>query len=75
MMKLRCAGPTHRIGVAVHPGLLVNVLDETAGGHEIELTEQWNVTDRNILAVLQAMTADIEEGSPAGRLYGNFLHS
>jgi AraC family transcriptional regulator len=71
--ELRWKGPTHRIAVAVHPSLLVNALDETAHERNIELTEHWNLTDQNIVAVLQAMTADLDAGSPAGRLYGECL--
>ena len=71
--ELRWAGPTHRIAAAIHPSLLVNALDETTGEHDIELTEHWNVTDRNIMAMLVAMATDLDEGSPAGRLYGESL--
>jgi AraC family transcriptional regulator len=71
--ELRWKGPTHRIAVAVHSSLLVNALDETAHERNIELTEHWNLTDQNIVAVLQAMTADLDTGSPAGRLYGECL--
>ena len=71
--ELRWAGPTRRIAVAVHPSLLVNALDETAGEHEIELTEHWSVIDRDMMALLVAMATDLDEGSPAGRLYGESL--
>ena len=71
--ELRWKGPTHRIAVAVHPSLLVNALDETAHECNIELTEHWNLIDKNIVAVLFAMTADLHAGSPAGRLYGECL--
>jgi AraC family transcriptional regulator len=71
--ELRWAGPTHRIAVAIHPSLLVNVLDETVRENDVELIEHWNVADRHIMAVLMAMTADLDEGSPAGRLYGESL--
>jgi AraC family transcriptional regulator len=71
--ELPWAGPTHRIAIAVHPSLLVNALDETAGDHDIELTQHWNVIDRNMMAVLVAMNTDLDEGSPAGRLYGESL--
>ena len=71
--ELRWGGPTHRIAAAIHPSLLVNALDETAHGSDIELTEHWNLTDPHITAVLCAMTADLAEGSPAGRLYGESL--
>jgi AraC family transcriptional regulator len=71
--ELRWGGQTHRIAVAIHPSLLVNALDETAHESSIELAEYWNLSDRHIMAVLLAMTADLEEGSPAGRLYGESL--
>ena len=71
--ELRWGGPTRRIAVAIHPTLLVNALDETAHQSDIELTEHWNLTDRHIMAVLLAMTTDLDEGSPAGRLYGESL--
>lgn len=66
-------GPTHRIAVAIHPRLLVSALDETAHGPAIELKEHWNLMDPHIMAVLHAMTTDLYEGSPAGRLYGESL--
>jgi len=71
--ELRWKGPTHRIAVAIHPNLLVNALDETAHQRSIELIENWNLTDSNIVAVLLAMTADLNSGSPTGRLYGESL--
>src|SRR5262252_2153597 len=71
--ELRWKGATHRIAVAIHPNLLVSALDETAHERSIELTEHWNLTDPNIMAVLLAMTTDLNNGSPAGRLYGESL--
>lgn len=71
--EVRWGGPTHRIAGAIHPSLLVNALDETAHESDVELTEHWNLMDRHIMAVLLAMTADLDEGSPAGRLYGESL--
>jgi AraC family transcriptional regulator len=71
--ELRWKGPTHRIAVAIHPSLLVNALDETAHERDIELTEHWHLTDKNIMAALLAMTTDLDAGSPAGRLYGECL--
>jgi AraC family transcriptional regulator len=71
--EVRWGGPTHRIAVAIHQSLLTNVLDETAHERDVELTEHWNLTDPHIVAVLAAMTTDLNEGSPAGRLYGESL--
>ena len=59
--------------VAIHPRLLVSALDETAHESDIELTQHWNLIDPQIMAVLLAMTTDLKEGSPAGRLYGESL--
>jgi AraC family transcriptional regulator len=59
--------------VAIHPRLLVSALDETKHESDIELTEHWNLMDPQIMAVLVAMTTDLNEGSPAGRLYGDTL--
>jgi AraC family transcriptional regulator len=59
--------------VAIHPRLLVSALDETAHESDIELTQHWNLMDPHIMAVLLAMTTDLKEGSPAGRLYGESL--
>ena len=71
--ELRWGGPTDRIVVAIHSNLLTGALDETNGRTDIEMTEHWNLTDRNIMAVLLAMTTDLDEGSPSGRLYGDSL--
>ena len=71
--ELLWRGPTHRIAVAIHPRLLVTALDETAHERDIELTQHWNLTEPQIMAVLLAMTTDLREGSPAGRLYGEAL--
>jgi AraC family transcriptional regulator len=71
--EVRWGGPTHRIAVAIHSNLLAGALDEAAHENEIELTEHWNLTDPHIMAVLVAMTTDLTEDSPAGRLYGESL--
>jgi AraC family transcriptional regulator len=71
--EVRWEGPTHRTAVALHQSLLTNALDETAHQRDIELTTHWNLTDSHIVAVLLAMTTDLNEGSPAGRLYGDSL--
>jgi len=71
--ELRWGAPTHRIAVAIHTSLLINALDETAGDDDIELTQHWNLIDPNLMALLTAMATDLDEGSPAGRLYGESL--
>jgi AraC family transcriptional regulator len=71
--EVRWEGATHRIALAIHPSLLANALDETGHGGDIELTEHWNLSDPHIMAVLLAMRTDLNEGSPAERLYGESL--
>lgn len=71
--EIRWEGPTQRIAVAIHPSLLASALDESAHENNMELTEHWNLTDPHIMGVLLAMTADLDAGSPAGRLYGETL--
>ena len=71
--EVRWGGPTHRVAVALHPNLLAGASDETAHESNIELCEHWNLTDPHIMAVLLAMTTDLAEESPAGRLYGESL--
>jgi AraC family transcriptional regulator len=66
-------GPTQHIAVAVHPCLLVNALEETAHEQDIELMERWDLVDQHISALLLEMAADLEDGSPAGRIYGESL--
>jgi AraC family transcriptional regulator len=66
-------GSTHRLAAALHPRLLADALEETAQRNDIELTEHWNLTDPNIMALLLAMQTDLDTGSPAGRLYGDSL--
>src|SRR5262249_57463030 len=48
-------------------------IERTMGKNDMELPQHWNVTDRHIMSVLLALTADLDAGSPAGRLYGESL--
>jgi AraC family transcriptional regulator len=71
--EVNWVGPTQRVAVAIHPSLLTNALDETAHETEVELTEHWNLIDRHISALLLEMTADLDDSSPAGTIYGESL--
>jgi len=71
--EVNWGGPTQRIAVSVHPRLLTNALDETAHAVDVELTEHWNLIDRHLSALLLEMAADLEDGSPAGSIYGESL--
>jgi AraC family transcriptional regulator len=71
--EVNWAGPTQRIVLAIHPRLLTNALEETAHETDIELTEHWDLIDRHISALLLEMTADLDDSSPAGTIYGESL--
>jgi AraC family transcriptional regulator len=66
-------GPTKRLAAAIRPELLTNALDETEHETYIELPEHWDLKDRHITALLLEMSADLDDGSPAGRIYGESL--
>ena len=59
--------------LALKPCLLSNALEESVHESNIELREHWNLIDRHISALLMEMMADLEDGSPAGTLYGESL--
>ncbi len=71
--EVNWAGPTQRLAVAIHPRLLTNALDEAAHGTDVELTEHWELIDQHISALLLEMTADLDDSSPAGTIYGESL--
>jgi AraC family transcriptional regulator len=54
-------------------GFLSRSLENTAHLDEIDLTTHWNLRDRHIQSLMLAMHADLEDGSPAGPLYGESL--
>ena len=64
---------SQHIVVALRPRRLSNVLEEVARESNIELREHWNLMDRHISTLLMEMMADLEDGSPAGTLYGESL--
>jgi len=51
---------------------LTNALDETAHQTDVELTERWDLIDEHISALLHEMAADLDDGSPAGPIYGGY---
>jgi AraC family transcriptional regulator len=71
--ELRWKGPTRRITVAINEKLLIDAVGESRCERGVELTEHWNLADSNLMAVLLAMRADLDTGSPTGRLYGESL--
>jgi AraC family transcriptional regulator len=71
--EINWMGPTKRVAVSLRPRLLTKVLEETAHQTDIELSEHWDLRDRHIKALLMEMSADIDDGSPAGPIYGESL--
>jgi AraC family transcriptional regulator len=57
----------------MEPRFLARVLEETAHLADVELTAHWTLQDRHITSLMRALHADLEDGSPAGPLYGESL--
>ena len=71
--EINWMGPTKRVAVSLCPRLLTDVVEETAHKTDIELSEHWDLRDRHIMALMMEMSADIDDGSPAGPIYGESL--
>lgn len=71
--RMTWSGPTNRIVVVMEPRFLARALDETAHLADVEITANWTLQDRHIATVMRALHADLEDGSPAGPLYGESL--
>jgi AraC family transcriptional regulator len=71
--EINWGGPTQRLVVSIHPRLLTNALDETAHLTDVDLTDRWDLIDEHISALLHEMAADLDDGSPAGPIYGESL--
>ncbi len=71
--EVHWAGPIDHLVVSLHPRHLAQSLEETEHETEVELTEHWNLIDGHVSVLLSEMAADLNEGSPAGALYGDTL--
>lgn len=71
--RLTWSGPSTRIVLVMEPRFLARSLEETAHLDDVELITQWNLRDRRIQSLILALHADLEDGSPAGPLYGESL--
>src|ERR1700691_1986638 len=71
--RLTWSGPTTRIILVMEPRFLARSLEDTAHLKDVELTTHWNLRDRHIQSLMLALHADLEDGSPAGPLYGESL--
>ena len=68
--RLSWSGSTDRIVLALTPHFLAKASEETAHLADVELATRLDVRDRHINALILALHADLEDGSPAGPLYG-----
>jgi len=65
--------PTSHLTLVMAPYFLAGALEEIAHLADAELISNWNVRDRHIASLMLALHADLEDGSPAGPLYGESL--
>jgi len=70
---MKWSGPTNRIVLVMEPRFLARAFDETAHLANVELRADWTFQDRHITALMRTLHADLEDGSPAGPLYGESL--
>jgi AraC family transcriptional regulator len=71
--RLTWSGPTTRIIVVMEPRFLARSLEQTTHLEDVELTTHWNLRDRHIQTLMLAMHADLQDGSPAGPIFGESL--
>ena len=62
-----------RVLLAMDPRFLVQSVEETAHLEDVALIPHWQLKDRHIAALMLALHADLEDGQPAGPLYGEML--
>jgi AraC family transcriptional regulator len=62
-----------RVMLAIDPNFLAQSVEETAHLEDVALTPDWELKDRHIAALMMALHADLEDGQPAGPLYGEML--
>ena len=62
-----------RVLLAIDPKFLAQSIEETAHLEDVALTPHWELKDRHIAALMMALHADLEDGQPAGYLYGEML--
>ncbi|HMJ08686.1 MAG TPA: AraC family transcriptional regulator [Pyrinomonadaceae bacterium] len=66
-------GTTRRVAVSIRPYVLTHALEETSHLADIELQEHWDLIDGHILSLVNEMSSDLDDGSPAGCIYGELL--
>ena len=65
--------PTDRILLSIEHPVITRVLEETTARDDVELQQSFEMHDRHIASLILALRADLEDGSPAGHLYGDSL--
>jgi AraC family transcriptional regulator len=71
--RLVWKGRSNRVIVTLEPRLLTSALEQTAHLHDLDLETQWQLKDRQLASLILALQADMEDGCPAGRLFGESL--
>jgi AraC family transcriptional regulator len=71
--RLAWKARSDRVLVTLEPRLLTGALEQTAHLDDLELQTHWQLEDRHLLSLIQALRADVEDGCPAGRLFGESL--
>ena len=68
----RWASSSH-LSLVMTPYFLARALNETAHMADVELIPNWSLHDPHITSMMLALRSDLEDGSPAGPLYGESL--
>src|SRR5262249_38858972 len=71
--RLAWRGRSNRILVTLEPRLVTGALEQTAHLDDLELQTHWQLEDRHLLSLILALRADLEDGCPAGALFGEWL--
>src|SRR5246500_4488614 len=71
--RVQWTSPTDRVALALHPHLITHALEETDHLQDIELKQHFELTDPHIESLILALRVDLQDGSRAGRLYGELL--
>lgn len=65
--------PVKRILLNLEPWLVDQACPSAGSGREIELIDQWVIRDLQVERIIRTLEADLENGLPAGRLFGETL--
>jgi len=71
--RLVWKGRSNRVLVTLEPRLLTGALEHTAHRHDLDLETHWQLCDRHLASLILVLQADMEDGCPAGRLFGESL--